>query len=181
MTSKDDQTKFQEKRGYFIKKSASPNLLLHRLPVLLLLIYYVWILFSAWSMVGFWSWSPDGGLEWSSGGPGSFVPVPSEPGHLMYISKGYLVDQVFYLVFMHSGIWALWIILGILYLFSPYRLEKSTVCSLLKRGIVIEIVFFLLGAILVTNIHPYWMQVSVYGAGFMLLLTLIVWLITCKR
>lgn len=181
MTGEDIQTEFREKPIYFIRKSLSPYNLLRRSPAVILLIYYVWILFSAWFLFGFWGWSFENGLIWSSGGPGSFIPIPSEPGHLAVITSGHLIDQVFYLIFMHYGIWIVWILLGILYLFSPYRLEKTIVCSLLKGGIVIEALLFLLGAILVTNMHPQLMQVSVFGIGCILLITVIVWIIICKR
>ena len=60
---------------------------------------------------------------WTSGGPGRFFPIPVPSGMLAVITHGYLVDQVFYLVFMHGGIWIAWIALGLLYLFSPYRLD----------------------------------------------------------
>ncbi|MBY8999098.1 MAG: hypothetical protein KGD60_15360 [Candidatus Thorarchaeota archaeon] len=60
-------------------------------------------------------------------------------------------------------------------------MDRTTACSLLKGVIIVEGVLFLLGGILITNMHPYWMQVSVFGIGFMLLLTVIVWLIICKR
>lgn len=175
------QTESQERTRYFVREPLRLGTLLRRLPVAILLVYYVWILLSAWSMSYSWSWSLDEGLTWSSGGPGSFIPIPSRPGYLAVITRAYLIDQIFYLIFMHGGIWIVWIILGFLYVFSPYRLEKTNVCSLLRGVIVSEVILFLLGAIIITNMHPYWMQVSVLGIGSMLLLTVFVWLIICKR
>lgn len=180
MADEDIRTEFRDKPIYFIREPLKLGILLRRLPVAILLIYYVWILFSAWSIPG-WSWSFEGGLVWSSGLPGSFIPIPSGPGGLMYVSSAHLIDQIFYLIFMHSGIWIVWITFGFLYLFSPYRLERTKVSSLLKGLIIVEAALFLLGGILITNMHPYWMQTSVFGIGCILLITVIVWIITCKR
>jgi hypothetical protein len=94
-----------------------------RIRVTLLLVYYILILAFAWSLSGSWWWSLEEGLMWSSGGPGMFFPIPFPPGMLGVITPAYLVDQVFYLIFMHSGIWIAWIALGLLYLFSPYRID----------------------------------------------------------
>ena len=60
---------------------------------------------------------------WSSGGPGGFFPLPFPPGIAAVITPGLPIDNVFYLVFMHGGIWIAWIALGLLYLFSPYRVD----------------------------------------------------------
>ncbi len=60
---------------------------------------------------------------WTSGGPGRFFPIPVPPGVLAVITHGYLVDQIFYIMFMHGGIWIAWIALGLLYIFSPYRVN----------------------------------------------------------
>jgi hypothetical protein len=94
-----------------------------RVRVALLLVYYTLILVFAWSMSRLWWWSLEEGLMWSSGGPGMFFPIPFPPGMAGVITPAYPVDQVFYLVFMHCGIWIAWIALGLLYLFSPYRLD----------------------------------------------------------
>jgi hypothetical protein len=59
--------------------------------------------------------------------------------------------------------------------------DKTNACSLLRGLIIVEIVIFLLGGIIVTNMHPQWMQVSVFVIGGILLVTVIVWLIVCKR
>jgi len=96
--------------------------LIRRIVASLVLVYYIWILVSAFSMGGWW-WSLEEGLMWSSGGPGGFFPIPTPPGNLAIITHGYLVDQVFYLIFMHIGIWIVWVALGLLYIFSPYRVD----------------------------------------------------------
>jgi hypothetical protein len=133
MDSINIQTEAQEKPAYFIRKFPSPSILRRRLPVVLLLLYYVWILLSAWSMSGMWWWSLEEGLMWSHGGPGSFFPIPSVGGIAAVITPANLIDQVFYLIFMHSGIWIVWIIFGLLYLFSPYRLDVRVVIERLSR------------------------------------------------
>ena len=94
-----------------------------RVRVAILLVYYILILAFAWLMSGSWWWSLEEGLMWSSGGPGMFFPIPFPSGMLGVETPAYLVDQVFYLVFMHGGIWIAWIALGLLYLFSPYRID----------------------------------------------------------
>lgn len=183
MTDTNIQPESRERTRYFIKEPLKSGILLRRLPVAILLVYYAWILLSAWSMSYSWSWSLDEGLTWPSGGGGSFIPIPSRPSNLgaPMVTLASMTDQIFYLIFMHSGIWIVWITLGVLYLFSPYRLEKTKVCLLLKGLIIVEAVLFLLGGILITNMHPYWMQTSVFGIGCLLLITGIVWIIMCKK
>ena len=97
--------------------------LIHRVMVALLLVYHIWILISAWSMSGSWWWSLEEGLMWSSTIPGRFFPIPAPPRGYWVISHASLIDNAFYLVFMHGGIWIAWIALGLFYLFSPYRLD----------------------------------------------------------
>jgi hypothetical protein len=133
MANTNNQTEFQDTKGYFTKESPSKVILRNRFPITLLLIYYILILFSAWSMSHMWSWSLENGLVWSSGGAGSFFPIPSGSGALTVITQASLIDQVFYLIFMHYGIWIVWITLGILYLFSPYRLAVRCVIRRLRR------------------------------------------------
>ena len=71
---------------------------------------------------------------WSSGGPGSFFPIPSWPGIAAIIVPGHLIDQVFYLIFMHGGIWIVWIVLGLVYIFSPYRLNVRNIGRRLMKN-----------------------------------------------
>ncbi len=111
-----------QNQNLLVKRHVDRAARTRRVAVALLLIYYIWILASAFSMGG-WSWSLVEGLMWSSGGPGRFFPIPTPPGNLTVMTHGYLVDSIFYLVFMHGGIWIAWIALGLLYLFSPYRLD----------------------------------------------------------
>ena len=93
-----------------------------RYGVALLLVYYIWILVSVWSMGGWW-WNLEAGLTWSSSPSGRFLPIPALPGMFAMISHASLIDNVFYLVFMHNGRWMAWVALGLLYLFSPYRMD----------------------------------------------------------
>lgn len=105
-----------------VRRHVDRAALIRRIVASLVLVYYIWILVSAFSMGGWW-WSLEEGLMWSSTIPGRFLPIPAPPGGYWIISPGYLVDQVFYLMFMHCGIWIAWIALGLLYLFSPYRVD----------------------------------------------------------
>ncbi len=106
-----------------VRRHVDRAALARRVTVALLLIYYIWILTSAWSMSGSWWWSLEEGLMWISTIPGRFFPIPAPPGGYWVISHASLVDNIFYLVFMHGGIWIAWIALGLLYLFSPYRVD----------------------------------------------------------
>ena len=101
-----------------INKSA----IIRRIPIALLLTYFIWILIFAWSIQNQWSWSLERGLWWTSGGPGQFFPIPRVPGEMTVVTPGYLHDHIFYLLFMHFGIWIFWISLGFLFL-SPYRIN----------------------------------------------------------
>ncbi|OLS31469.1 MAG: hypothetical protein ThorAB25_02980 [Candidatus Thorarchaeota archaeon AB_25] len=60
-------------------------------------------------------------------------------------------------------------------------MDRTNTCSLLRSVIIVEIVLFLLGGIFVTNMHPLWMQNSVFVIGCILLVTVLVWIVTCKR
>jgi uncharacterized membrane protein required for colicin V production len=60
-------------------------------------------------------------------------------------------------------------------------MDRTNACSLLRGVIIVEIVLFLLGGILITNMHPLWMQNSVFVIGSILLVTVLVWIVTCKR
>ncbi len=137
MASLSNQSQDSEKEQYFSVQSLTRSILRHRAPVALALVYYVWILFSAWSMSTLWSWNLEEGLVWTSGGFGMFFPIPIEPGMAAVMTGATIIDQVFYLVFMHSGIWILWIILGLLYIFSPYRLYVGVVKSKLGMRSVV--------------------------------------------
>jgi len=120
--SSTQNVEFQN-QNLLMRRHVDKVALISRVAVALLLIYYIWILTSAWSMIGLWWWSPEAGLTWSSGGPGRFFPLPALPGWATVITPGLPIDNVFYLVFMHCGIWIAWIALGLLYLFSPYRVD----------------------------------------------------------
>jgi hypothetical protein len=97
--------------------------LLRRAAVALLLVYYIWILTSAWSMSGMWWWNPEEGLMWSRAGLGFFpIPFMSDIGAAV-IAPAHPLEQMFYIMFMHCGLWIAWIALGLLYLFSPYRVD----------------------------------------------------------
>jgi hypothetical protein len=109
-------------RKLLVRRHVDRAALLRRVTVAAFLAYYIWILTSAFSMGGWW-WSPEEGLMWVSTIPGRFLPIPAPPEGYGVLSYGYPIDQVFYLVFMHGGIWIAWIALGLLYLFSPYRID----------------------------------------------------------
>ena len=96
--------------------------ILRRIPLALIMIYYLWILIFAWLMQNSWWWDLERGLMWSSSNPGQFFPIPKPPGHEMMITLAYPNDQNFYLVFIHNGFWIIWIFLGFLFL-SPYRIN----------------------------------------------------------
>jgi len=132
MAISDNQFQSPKKEQYFSSQSLNRTLLRRRVPVAIALVYYVWILLSAWSMSILWGWNLEGGLMWTSGGAGRFFPIPLGPGEMTIVTSASIIDQVFYLVFMHSGIWVLWIILGLLYIFSPYRLNVGFVKSKLR-------------------------------------------------
>ena len=112
-----------QNQNLLVRRHVDRAALIRRVAVALLLVYYIWILASAWSMSGSWWWSLEEGLMWSSTIPGRFFPIPSPPGGYWVISHASLVDNIFYLVFMHWGIWIAWVALGLLYLFSPYRVD----------------------------------------------------------
>ena len=46
---------------------------------------------------------------------------------------------------------------------------------------MVELVLFLLGATLITNMHPLWMQRAVIVVGCILLITIAIWIGICKR
>ncbi|MHA2067791.1 MAG: hypothetical protein ACXABY_25795 [Candidatus Thorarchaeota archaeon] len=74
------------------------------------------------------------GVTWSSGSPGTFFPFPSPAGDLTIITYANPIDQVFYLVFMHGGIWAFWFGIGLLYILSPYRLNLRKEMHMNEEG-----------------------------------------------
>jgi hypothetical protein len=165
----------------WVREPVTRDQLFRRSPALIVMVYYVLALIGAWSVSGYWGWSFERGLEWSSGGPGTILPFPSYPGALMMITPALLHDQIFYLFFIHGTNWIWWNFIGFLYVFSPYRIERSFFCSLMKKAIIVQMVVFLLGAILVTNMHPRTLQVAVYGVAFLLFLTVTSWLVACRR
>ena len=126
MSESNTQNVEFQNQNLLVRRHVDRAALTRRVAVALLLVYYIWILTSAWSMSGLWWWSLDEGLMWSSG-PGRFFPIPAPPGAQIIIAlgitHGYPVDHVFYLVFMHGGIWIAWIALGLLYLFLPYQVD----------------------------------------------------------
>ena len=122
MNESSTQNVESQNQNLLVKRHVDRAARTRRVAVALLLIYYIWILVSALFLGGWW-WSLEEGLMWATTGPGRFFPIPSPSGNLMALSHGYLVDEVFYLVFMHCGLWVAWIALGLLYLFSPYRVS----------------------------------------------------------
>ena len=112
-----------QNQNLLVRRHVDRAALIRRVAVALLLVYYIWILTSAWSMSGSWWWSLEEGLMWIYTSPGRFLPIPVPPWGYQVFSQAYPIDEVFYLVFMHGGIWTVWIALGLLYLFSPYRVD----------------------------------------------------------
>ncbi|MFQ5834226.1 MAG: hypothetical protein ACE5H4_16095 [Candidatus Thorarchaeota archaeon] len=121
-----------EGSNLFVRSSITRTDILRRVLVALLLLDYMWILNFAWSTIGWW-WSPEGGLWWSSGGPGQFFPFPKPPGMLTVITRASPFDQVFYPMFMHGYVWIFWMFLGWIYIFSPYRLNTGLMLSRIRR------------------------------------------------
>ena len=113
----------------FSRRVISKMSLLKRVLVILLLAYFIWILTFAWS----WgvNWSIDFGVHWTSGGPGTLFPIPSPPGNLTVITPAHPIDTLLYLIFMHNGLWILWMSLTLLFVISPYRINFHTLFSLL--------------------------------------------------
>ena len=122
MNESSTQNMESQNQNLLVKRHVDKAARTRRVAVALLLVYYIWILVSAFSQCCWW-WSLEEGLMWTSGGPGMFFPIPVPPGILAVITHGYLVDQIFYIMFMHGGIWIAWIALGLLYIFSPYRVN----------------------------------------------------------
>ena len=122
MSESSTQNVEGQNQNLLIRRHMDRAALIRRVMVALLLVYYIWILISAWFIGGWW-WSLEEGLMWSSLPPGRFLPIPAPSGGYQVFSRAYLIDQIFYLVFMHGGIWIAWIALGLLYLFSPYRID----------------------------------------------------------
>ena len=125
--SSTQNVEFQN-QNLLVRRHVDRAALIRRVTVALLLVYYIWILVSAFSMGGWW-WSLEEGLMWLSFPPGRFFPIPAPPKGYQTLSHASLVDNIFYLVFMHGGIWMAWIALGPLYLFSPYRVDIRLLLS----------------------------------------------------
>ena len=127
-----------------IRVPLNKSTILLRIPVALILTYYIWILAFACSLLfPFW-WDPEQGLRWSSAWyyreqglmwastpHGQFFPIPRSPGPFAALSEAYLHDHIFYLIFMHNWIWIFWIFVGSLFL-SPYRINFHTLCISLQ-------------------------------------------------
>jgi len=66
------------------------------------------------------------GSTWNTGGPGSFLPWPREPGHLMIITEMNPVDVFINQLIIETGLLAIisFLLWGIL-LFSLYRFTKD--------------------------------------------------------
>lgn len=66
------------------------------------------------------------GSTWNTGGPGSFLPWPREPGHLMIITEMNPVDAFINQLIIETGLLAIisFLLWGIL-LFSLYRFTKD--------------------------------------------------------
>jgi hypothetical protein len=61
------------------------------------------------------------------------------------------------------------------------RLEREQVCHYLKVIVVVELLVTLAAGMLITNLHPYWMQLLAYTyLPVADLITIVVWLV-CRR
>ncbi len=65
------------------------------------------------------------GSTWNTGGPGSFLPWPREPGHLMIITEMNPIDAFINQLIIETGLLAIisFLLWGI-FLFSLYRVTK---------------------------------------------------------
>ncbi|NHI89015.1 MAG: hypothetical protein EAX87_05790 [Candidatus Thorarchaeota archaeon] len=64
---------------------------------------------------------------------------------------------------------------------EEWLMEQPKFCSLMKTLIAMEVVLFLLGGTLITNLHPLWMRRAVIVVGCTLLVTVVAWIVICKR
>ena len=174
-------TNSEETTESWVREPLTKDLLFRRSPILMIMVYYIVALGGSWIVSGHWRWSFERGLEWNSGGPGTLLPFPSFPGAATVITPALLLDQIFYLFFIHGANWIWWTIIGFLYVFSPIRMERAMFCSLVRQATIVQIVFFLIGALVVTNMHPRTLQVAVIGVGILMVLTLIIRFVACRN
>ena len=114
----------KEPSTMFVRRNITSGQIIRQTLVTLVLVYYIWLLLSAWNNVGWW-WTPENGVMWAMGFPGQFFPFPLTTGGIAIISHARPQDQLFYTYFMHRGIWILWSSLALLYIISPYRLNTT--------------------------------------------------------
>ena len=66
------------------------------------------------------------GSTWNTGGPGSFLPWPREPGHLMIITEMNPIDAFINQLIIETGLLAIIsFLLLCIFLFSLYRFTKD--------------------------------------------------------
>lgn len=58
--------------------------------------------------------------------------------------------------------------------------RKRQYCKVVKRVLIIESVLFIVGGVIVTNMHPDWMQVSVTIMLYLVIATGIAWVVLCR-
>jgi hypothetical protein len=66
------------------------------------------------------------GSTWNTGGPGTYLPWPNEPGHLMIITEMNPVDAIINQIFIETGLLALSsLLLWCIFLFNVYKIAKK--------------------------------------------------------
>lgn len=66
------------------------------------------------------------GSTWNTGGPGTYLPWPREPGHLMIITDMNPVDAMINQIFIETGLLALIsLLLWFIFLFNVYKIAKK--------------------------------------------------------
>ncbi len=66
------------------------------------------------------------GSTWNTGGPGSYLPWPREPGHFMVITEMHPIDAMINQLFIETGLLALSsLLLWCIFLFCVYKIAKK--------------------------------------------------------
>lgn len=114
------------------KRSVGRKFLVRRLIAAGLLAYFIWILeFTLRQNISGNYWT---GVWWTSGGPGSLLPIPRPAGEAAIMTPARPIDVFFYLGFIHNGVWVIWVVLLLLYIFSPYFVDFGVLYNKLQKG-----------------------------------------------
>ncbi|MHA2142080.1 MAG: hypothetical protein ACXADC_07975 [Candidatus Thorarchaeota archaeon] len=106
----------------FMKRKQDRRSILLRGLALGLLFYFVWMLSFVFS-TGLLHYHPDFAVYWSSSPAGSLFPIPHPPGPYAAIAPATMLDAFIFLVFINSGLWAIWISIFLFYILSPYTIK----------------------------------------------------------